>query len=307
MSELDRDLATIASQQRSVITLENVLAVGGTYQNVSARLRSGRWDHLDDGVYRIAGSGPLDWHGRQLVAVLAAGPGALSSHLAGARILGIDGFGHASRELSIPRGRRYRRPDVRTHESTDLDLAKPLIRAGIPVTGPDRALLDLGRYLSVPRLRSSVESARRKDLVTWSSLIETLLDHARRGRPGVRRLREVILIGAEHDEVTDSDFELLVLGLLREAGLPSPALHHEVYDGRRFVAEVDMAYAPEKVAVECDGAVHRDPETHERDLARQNDLVLLGWSVIRFTWRRVQRKPSVVGHEVGAALRAAHA
>ena len=50
----------------------------------------------------------------------AAGPGALVSHRAAAALWGIEGFSKAP-EVTIPRGRKYRRTGVRTHESTDLD------------------------------------------------------------------------------------------------------------------------------------------------------------------------------------------
>jgi hypothetical protein len=38
----------------------------------------------------------------------------------------------------------------------------------------------------------------------------------------------VIAANAHRDEVTDSDFELLVVALLLEHGLPEPVVHHEL-------------------------------------------------------------------------------
>jgi very-short-patch-repair endonuclease len=96
--------------------------------------------------------------------------------------------------------------------------------------------------------------------------------------------------------------ELLVLSLLRDAGLPEPTIHHRVHDGGRFVAEVDLAYPRLKIAIECDGSVHLLPEVRERDLARQNDLVLAGWAVLRFTWDRVHGRPTSVVSEVRDAV-----
>jgi very-short-patch-repair endonuclease len=42
------------------------------------------------------------------------------------------------------------------------------------------------------------------------------------------------------------------------------------------VAEVDLAFPELKIAIEVDGGVHLLEEVHERDLPRQNQLVLLG-------------------------------
>lgn len=96
--------------------------------------------------------------------------------------------------------------------------------------------------------------------------------------------------------------ELLVLGLLRESGLPEPVLHHRIYDGDRFVAEVDLAHPQWKIAIECDGDIHLLPEVRERDLPRQNDLVLLGWTVLRFSWERSRARPERIVSEVRAAI-----
>ena len=304
MSELDRRLALVAQQQRMLITTRDVLAAGGGQAHADRRVSGGRWERVDRGVHLIAGA-RFDWPTRELAVLLAAGDGAAGSHLAAARLLVIPGFGKAGLELSVPRGTRYRRKDVRVHESTDLDRCRIILRDGVPITDPDRTLLDLARYVGDRRFPRVVESARRMDLVTWSSLISTLARHARRGRPGVRRLRATILAGAHRDEVTDTDVELLVLGLLTEVGLPEPELHHRVHDGDRFVAEVDLAYPQWKIAIECDGDVHLLPEVRERDLPRQNDLLLAGWIVLRFSRERVWTRPESVLHEVRAAIDAA--
>jgi very-short-patch-repair endonuclease len=165
-------------------------------------------------------------------------------------------------------------------------------------------MLDLARYIGIQRLERAVECARRRGDVTWSSLIAMLARHARRGRHGTRRLRAVILRNAEREAITDTDMELLVLGLIREAGLPEPLLHHRIYDGDRFVAEVDLAYPQWRIAIECDGAVHLLEEVRERDLPRQNDVVLTGWLVLRFSWKRVRSRPENVVREVQEAIEA---
>lgn len=304
MSDLDRALAPIAGRQRMLLTIDDVYAAGGTADNADDRVRGGRWRRVDRGVYLFAGA-PWDWPTQQLAAVLAAGEGAVASHLAAARLWGIPGFASAGVEVSIPRQRRYRREGVRTHESTDLDRCTVVRRDGVPVTDANRTLLDVGRYVGQERLTRAVEAARRAGHVSWSSLTAALMAHARRGRPGVRRLRNVILSNAHRDEVTDTDMELLVLGLIREAGLPEPTLHHRVMHDGRFVAEVDLSYPQWRIAIECDGSIHLDPAVHERDLARQNDLVLVGWTVLRFSWDRVRARPHVVASEVRAAIEAA--
>ena len=69
------------------------------------------------------------------------------------------------------------------------------------------------------------------------------------------------------------------------------------------MAEVDLAYPELRIAIEIDGKVHLQPEVRERDLPRQNDLVLLGWTVLRFTWTRYTTRPASVVAEVRAGSR----
>jgi hypothetical protein len=163
-------------------------------------------------------------------------------------------------------------------------------------------LLDLARRTSDQALWRAIESARRQRLTTWTELIATLARHARRGRPGIRRLRRVIATHAHREEVTDSDFELLVLALLLEHGLPEPIVHHvlRALDGGHL-AELDLAYPALRIAIELDGGVHQRPEVFERDRPRQNRIVLEGWIVLRFTWDMYVNRPD----ELVAAVRRA--
>lgn len=167
-------------------------------------------------------------------------------------------------------------------------------------------MLDLARRTGDARLLAAIESARRLGHTTWSGLIRTLVAHARRGRPGIRRLRGLIAAHAHRSEITDSDFELMVLLLLIEHGLPEPVVHHVLRsETGEHLAEIDLAYPDLRIAIELDGAIHRDREVFERDRPRQNRIVLQGWVVLRFTWETFAHRPERVVAEVRAAIRLA--
>ena len=305
MSSFDRAIAEVASRQHSVFSVDQALKAGGSRKMLLTRVRAGHLHKVDVDVYRLAGA-PMTWEARMLASVMSAGPGALVSHRAAAALWGFEGFIQGTPEVSIPRGRRYRRPGVRSHESTDLERCGSRRRDGIPVTDPARTLLDLARRTGDQRLLQGIESARRLKLTSWSELIATLAKHARRGRPGIRRLRRVIAKNVHRDEITDSDFELLVLGLLLEHGLPEPVVHHELRGlGGELIAEIDLAYPRLRIAIELDGRIHQEDAVFEHDRPRQNRIALDGWIILRFTWQMFRSHPEEIVEQVAAAIRLA--
>ncbi len=304
MTALDDRLLPVFARQHWLATLDDVRAAGGSASCAATRLRSGRWERADVSVFRLAGA-PTPWEARVLAPILAIGGRTAASHLTAAALHGIPGFGRGVPEISVERQADRRRDGVRVHTSTDLVRAERPLVNGVPSTDVCRTILDVGRVVGDQRLLRAIEWARRSGKTDWSSLIATLSMHARRGRPGIRRLRRVIVGHMDRTEVTDSDFELLVLCLIAEAGLPTPVLHHRVHDGHRFVAEVDLAYPALRIAIELDGPVHLDERVRERDLPRQNDLVLVGWTVLRFTYKRFQEHPERLIAEIRDAIRRA--
>ena len=298
MPDLDRRLIPVFARQHWLVTAADVAAAGGTQAQAHDRLQRGAWERADRGVYRLVGA-PTAWEQRLLAPILASpAHQVVASHHAAAALHGMPGYARGTLELTTPRLYNLRRDGLRVHSSNDLHRCRIVLRHGVPVTEVSRTLLDLGRFIGDQRLLRGIEWARRERHTDWSAMISTLAHHARRGRSGIRRLRRVIVANAHRDEITDSDFELLILTLLVEHGLPEPALHHRIHDAHRFVAEVDLAYPERKVAIEADGGIHLQPDVHERDLARQNDLVLLGWTVLRFTFERYRQRPEHIVSEV---------
>jgi hypothetical protein len=302
MSALDDRLLPVFTRNHWLVSFQDVLDAGGRRHHVDHRLAIGRWEAVQPLVYRLCGT-PMTWHGRLLAPILSAGPPGMATHFAAGALHQIPGIGMGTPELSIPRGTRLDRTGITVHTSTDLDRCGRLLIDAVPTTDFARTVLDVARRLGDERVLRAIEFGRRSGKTDWADLIRTLRRHARRGRPGVARLRRVITANAHRDEITDSDLELLVIALLIEHGLPEPVLHHRIFDGNRFVAEVDLAYPDLKIAIELDGRIHLDPDVHERDLPRQNDLILEGWTVLRFTWRRLQERPESIVAEVRAALR----
>ncbi|HUR77531.1 MAG TPA: hypothetical protein VMZ22_06270 [Acidimicrobiales bacterium] len=292
MSEVDRRLAEVAAANHCLFTMSEVLAAGGNETLARRRVLAGFWDHPYETVFHVAGA-PWTYEAKLLAAVLAAGEGACASHYCACRLLGI-AYPFAPAEISIPRGAFFRSKGIVVHTSTDLDRCKILTRNRIPVTDPNRMLLDVARYLRGASLRGVVEDARRStDEVDWHSLIECVSVHARQGRRGINRMREVIAASMVNTEVTETDGELAAVGLLREHGFGEPRLQYKVYaeDGR-LVANMDAAYPSDRVNFEIDGSVHQRADVLLKDKARDHELrVIYGWTVERIPAEIPVRNP----------------
>jgi very-short-patch-repair endonuclease len=90
---------------------------------------------------------------------------------------------------------------------------------------------------------------------------------------------------------TRSDLERRFADLCRDAGLPPPAVNTWVGG-----FEVDALWPAQRLIVELDGyEFHRTRAAFERDRARDGELQLAGYRVLRFTYRRLVHEPEAVG------------
>jgi very-short-patch-repair endonuclease len=68
------------------------------------------------------------------------------------------------------------------------------------------------------------------------------------------------------------------------------------------VGRVDFVYPDARLIVEVDGRRFHGPETFESDRRRDNAAQLVGWRVLRFTWRMVTEQPEYVVSSIRRAL-----
>jgi very-short-patch-repair endonuclease len=61
--------------------------------------------------------------------------------------------------------------------------------------------------------------------------------------------------------------------------------------------------ADHRLVVECDGfAAHGTREAFERDRARDRELTVAGWRVVRLTWRQLTDDGAVIARQLAALL-----
>jgi hypothetical protein len=204
----------------------------------------------------------------------------------------------------MPHGRAHARLGVLAHTSRDLDKARVTRRAGIPVTGAARTILDLGA-VSPGLVRRSVWAGLRTGVVSWPTLLETLVDHARRGRAGVGPLRRVL---SEHygELATDSMTEDVAFEVLVDSGrVPPPDKQVPVRCADGVMVTVDFGWPRYNALLEIFGVDHLTNESLQHlDLHRRNQIELTGRRLLVYTGTLVRRQPDQFVADVEALLRA---
>ncbi|MFP5577774.1 MAG: DUF559 domain-containing protein [Acidimicrobiia bacterium] len=312
MPDIDRRLAPTLAAQQSIVTRGQVLAAGGSQGTIDRRLASGRWEVAERGVYGLVGV-PWSWR-RCLAAVVLSLSGAQASHRAAAVLLGArwDDRAVAPIELTVLTGRTPARSFERTrsragvpviiHECVDLDLSTARLVDGIPTTGPLRLAVDLGSVVPFDQYRRAIALLRRHHGVDWPSLDRIYRRHSIQGRNGCGALRDLLDLHFGAEGAPDEVIEARCADLLVAAGLPMPEHQYEVVrpDGR--IARLDLAYPELRIGIETDGRVHGEEEVRQADALRRNQLQLLGWTVLHFTWEDVVHRPEQVARTVRAAI-----
>ena len=251
-------------------------------------------------VFRMAGS-PETWHQSVLAASLAVD--GIVSHRSAAELWGlIQPAGYA--EVSIPgETKRKLRPPAIAHRILDLHPGLAVEREGLRVTDPVRTIVDLGLVMPwwhVHRAIAKGISNRAFKLSELSGLRDALSRPGRNGTGVVRMILEdnVLLFTKE-----ESELEKRFTSLARRRGLPPLALQHEVWHAGRFIGRVDACYPELRLAIEVDGFEHHStPDAFQRDRTRQNELVAIGWTVLRFTWNDVVKRPAHVAEMIERAI-----
>jgi hypothetical protein len=295
-------LDAVFSRQQGLVTRAQAKQAGLTDRQINRRLETGALIAVHRGVLRHAAF-PVSYEQRIRAALLALGPGAAISHRTAAHLIGVSGLDVRCVELSWPHASARQLDGVRVHRVTDLERRWVHPVGGLPVTRPERTLIDLGGLVHAWLVQRCMEEWLSTRRVTIARLEAAVAAHTRQGRSGVPTVRRLLEQRVLRDIVADSRFEAFLAEILIGAGLPRPTHHHLVHSGR-IVAELDWAYPDAMVALEFDGyGVHlRSLEAFEHDRERQNEVEILGWHVLRFTQRQVRDRPRQVAGQVRRML-----
>jgi len=171
-------------------------------------------------------------------------------------------------------------------------------RRGYRTTSIVRTLADLGRRLPLVEAVAALDMALHKNLLKSNDLRSWARAHQR--YPGIPRLRRTIELA---EPATESVMETRLRLLLVMARLPRPQAQVRLHDkAGRFLGRPDFYYPLHRLALEYDGAGHRENLTG--DNRRQNRLVDAGYRLLRFTAADVLSAPDSIVALVRRALSA---
>ena len=251
------------------------------------RLRSSRYRRLFRGVY-IASDRPLDLRVWLTAALLVLPADAVVSHTTAMRLYGLtldDGWPlHVSTSTST----HSRLSGIVTHRRRAA--LRPIVLDGLPVTGPDRTIVDISTKVRLVPLVQAIEHMIHRRHTTSEALTGYVMD---RHLDGVRRVRRVMALVREGVE---SPLETTLRLMIVFARLPEPSCNVDILDEAGvFLARGDLVYARWRVLVEYDGWHHeRDARQRQRDRERREELEAAGWRLVVVTSADLRDKREVV-------------
>ena len=110
--------------------------------------------------------------------------------------------------------------------------------------------------------------------------------HSRRGRDGCGRLRALLEERYGDPVVPLSRWGREVARWAITTNLPRPQVEYRIVDAAGdFVAQVDLAWPEQRVALELDSVqFHLNRTSFERDPRRRNQVIAHGWDLRTCTW-----------------------
>ena len=270
--------------QNGLIRRDQALAAGFAEATIESLVRRGTWPRVLPRVYSVSGE-LTDPRVRIRAGWLWAGEDAVVGAQAAAFWLGLTDTPPGSIRILVPPHRRMTVQPGFVVTRAKVDPVDAVERDRITVTTPARTCLDLARLGVEDRLEAALRQRRLNQGELQTSL------ELGRGTRGQRRARTARASAADNPW---SQPERAAHRLLRSAGITGWTGNTPVttQDGIRYP---DILFDKVKLLVEIDGrAHHSSPEAFEADRRRQNQLVLAGWTVLRFTPQQLAERPADV-------------
>ncbi len=292
------ELRALLEQQCGVLSRQQALAAGLSPTLIDSRLRNGRWQRLQQGVY--AGfSGTADQNALRWAALLRAGAPAALSHQTAAELHGLTDKRSPLIHITVAATQR-----VMPIKGAVLHHSRAFYATVHPTASPPRT-----------RVEDTVVDLAQS-AVTFDDAFGWLCRAVGRGLTTAERLREVldsrsrvrwrrdlsVGLGDISAGVRSPLERRYVMNVERAHGLPTARRQALVVIGgrRRYL---DNLYEDALVAVELDGVAAHPPEQRWADSHRDNELASVGIATLHYNWYDVNDASCGVAGQVAKLLR----
>ncbi|MEV6410472.1 DUF559 domain-containing protein [Kribbella sp. NPDC051718] len=159
-----------------------------------------------------------------------------------------------------------------------------------------RTVLDCARILPFDEALAVADGALAKGLMNQDEFAKAADAMRGPGRPNARR------VAAAVHEGSGSFLESMLRALLLTKEIEGFEPQLRVETGS-FPVQVDFGHGPARIALEAEGfAFHGSSGDFAADCRRYDELVAVGWLVLRFTYWQVLAEPKWVAEMIRAAL-----
>ena len=283
----------LIGRQCGLITRSQALRAGVPAWQVEGRLRRGGWSRVLPSVYLTAPGPPDDF---QFIRAVHLWAGATSVVGGAAALFWQRRLDQPLTVVDVAIPTRQRVPGVTPRIVAHRQEIPEFWRIrwdGIWVARTEYAVAQLLAGAG-PEL---LDHAVRKRWVTVDSVAQA---HLAMGRGRGSAVRSQILGAAEGG--AESEAERLVQRALRAAGITGWVANKPIRLGSTHRVG-DIVFADIKLLVELDGfAFHTSHDRFVDDRARQNDFVVAGWTVLRFTWWQLVQDAEEAARKIGAVV-----
>ncbi len=301
MGDTTRRVIEHAKANGGIITTSEAQALGMERSTLARRVRSGVLTRVKRGVFALPGN---DVAFEVDLAAACRRLDAVVSHQSAGQLHGFDGLPWSPPTVTVPHRLTHQFPGIFVHQSTDISDDEIRTVRGLPVTSPERTIIDLAAVLKESRLDWVLDRALASGTVDLDRLGEVFAGLARRGKPGTVKTRRMLEKRDQTYTPPDSVLEQRLLEVILRDGLPPPIGQFHAPWLVPTNGRVDFAYPDRKLVIEGDSRKwHLLMRSFELDRQRDNLAQIAGWRILRFTWRDIVERPDVVASTIRAALK----
>jgi len=266
------------------IRTDQLNAAGLDHNAITRRVKEGLLRRLWWGLYLLGPDAP-NYRTLARAGVLTCKDEAVVSDAWGSYFWGLEREPELPVDVTRTAGSHRGRKEVYVHRTILTDPRDFTERLGLPITSPERTILDRAESLSQYNLEALIAEALVQKLVTVHSL-KAIVNRAGR-RKGIPKLIKAI---THSPGLTRSQYERLLRRICRDANLPQPRMN-AIVEGY----EVDAYFEQYGVIVEVNPfSTHGHQRAHDKDTRKIAELTAKGYVLIPFTDTQLVREPLYV-------------